>query len=109
MKISLCCSVVPIEFATGISSLDMGLCPRCSEHTEFVDLVYKVKHEYGGEFYTTSNKEARQRFKDYRDDRCEGVRLYEGLATSDDTDEIDWELIDCYNVAFKEEEVYENN
>jgi len=109
MKISLCCSVVPIEFATGISSLDMGLCPRCSEHTEFVDLLYKVRHEYGGEEYTTNPVKAREIFDGYKKDGCDQVRLYEGLSTSDDTDEIDWELIDCYNVAFKEEEVYENN
>ncbi len=105
MKVSICCSKVPLELSSGLNSMDIGIC-QCGEHTEFVDLVYKVKHFYGGEFYTTSHKEARQRFKDYRDEHCEGIRLYEGLATSDDTDEIEWELIDSYEPG--DEDIIEN-
>lgn len=102
MKVSLCCSKIPAQFSTGISSLELGICPKCQEHTEFVDIVYKVCHEYGGDFITTSHKEARERFQEYKDDRCDGIRLYEGLATSDDTDEIEWDLLDYFD---SEEEI----
>lgn len=96
MKISICCKKVPLELTSGLNSMDIGIC-QCGEHTEFVDIVYKVCHEYGGEFITTSHKEARERFKEYKEDHCNEIRLYEALATSDDTDEIDWELIDCFD------------
>lgn len=93
-----------MKFTSGISSIELGLCPKCNDHTEFVDLVYKVCHEYGGDLVTTNYKEAKQQFENYKKDSCDNVRLYEGLATSFDPDEIDWDLLACH---VREEEIVE--
>lgn len=103
MRVSICCGQVPQNFPNGISSIELGLCSKCQEHTEFVDIVYKVCHEYGGDFVTSSHKEARERFQEYKGDHCNEIRLYEGLATSDDADEIEWDLLDCFDS--EEEEI----
>ena len=104
MKVSLCCGKVPLELTSGLNSEDLGLCPKCGEHTEFVDLIFKVNHEYGEDFITTKIREAREYFDGYKEDRCDRIRLYQGMATSDDADEIEWELIDSYDAGDEEDE-----
>lgn len=97
-KRSLCCGAKPLNDPDGPGSLELGYCPKCGEHTEFCDLVYKVVHDYGGDFVTVEYKEAKERFSEYKKENYDGIRLYEALSTSDDTDEIEWEIIDSYDV-----------
>lgn len=92
MKVSLCCGQVPLE----LCGVNLGVCPKCGEHTEFVDLLYKVKHEYGEDFITTNLGDAKECFQAFCRDGRENVILFEGLSTSEDADEIEWSIINNY-------------
>lgn len=97
MKKSICCMAAPINFQGGITSLEIGLCPKCGERTEFADVVYKVLHEYDDGFYTTDYKKAEEVFREWKEDGCDGIRFYEAITPEHDDDEPGWELIDYYD------------
>ena len=100
-KTSLCCGATPLEFPGGLNSMDIGMCPKCGEHTEFVELVYKVACLLNGvDFITSSRKEAVSVFEQYKENYGDMIRLYEAETPEDEEDAPDWIVID-YNDDWK--------
>ncbi len=61
-------------------------------------IAYKVECdfiEHG--YYTDIKNDAIDKFKDFINDYGDGVRLYEGEVPEDDTDPVEWELLDYFD------------
>lgn len=61
-------------------------------------LKYKVSVNYPEkDYYTDDEQDAKNKFQTYIADYGDGVRMYEGEVPEDDTDPVDWEIIDSYD------------
>ena len=61
-------------------------------------LKYKVScNPNDKDYYTDDEQDAKNKFQTYIADYGDGIRLYEAELPEDDTDEIQWEIIDSYD------------
>ena len=62
-------------------------------------VTYKVEHlESGASYYTNSKKDAIKMFDKFKIDFGDMIRLYEAPIPINDHDEIEWEIIDYYEI-----------